>query len=130
MHFNLNQLVRHVIPNHNSNFIIEVQVPNPSAREGFSSIGWSLINLFNEDLSLNKGKFRLPVYRPPTLVNLDVRDIKKLRLMLDVTACLRICVPKDDVFTFQATKKTGPRQYLLPKIHDIERPDTNHQNFP
>ena len=65
-----------------ANLLIELQVPDPNKHAGFSSLGWSVMNLFDPSYQLNKGKWRMPIYRPPTVIDLDVRDISKLKPLL------------------------------------------------
>ena len=63
--------------------------------------------------SISKGKWRLPIYRPPTILDLDLRDISRLTNFHDLLLCIRICLPKDDVFNFQPNSKTRPVLNIL-----------------
>ena len=44
--FNIQHVMKGVTPNPNANLIIELQTPDPNKEEGFSSLGWTLHNLF------------------------------------------------------------------------------------
>lgn len=46
--FNIQHIVKEVMPHPNANLILEVQAPDPNKNEGFSSIGWTIINVFDE----------------------------------------------------------------------------------
>jgi hypothetical protein len=46
--------------------------------EGFSSIGWTILNVFDHKYELNTGLFDVPIYKSPTETTIDVRDISKL----------------------------------------------------
>lgn len=41
------QVIKHVPTNPHSNFIIEVQIADPNKTQGYSSYGWTIINLFD-----------------------------------------------------------------------------------
>jgi hypothetical protein len=41
----------------------------------FSTYGWTVLDLFNFKNDLKRGTYKLPLYKPPTIINLDVRDI-------------------------------------------------------
>lgn len=72
-----------------------------------SSFGWTIINLFDPSLQLNKGRFRLPIYKPSVLIDLDVRDIKKLIPLMKINVCMRISLPKDEIYKFQPSYRTN-----------------------
>jgi hypothetical protein len=48
------------------------------------------------------------MYRPPTVLDLDVRDIYKLKPLLNLLLCMRIALPKDEIFNFQPNNNTKP----------------------
>ena len=41
----------------------------------FSTYGWTVLDLFNFKNELKRGTYKLPIYKPPTIINLDPRDI-------------------------------------------------------
>ena len=87
---------------------MELQVPDRSKPDGYASYGWTLINLFDYNTNqLNKGRFKLPIYKPNTMVDLDVRDIHKLKPMGSLILCLRIAVPKDEVYQYESENEDG-----------------------
>jgi hypothetical protein len=45
--FNVQQLIRGITPHPAANLIIELQIPDPNKPEGFSSLGWTVINVFD-----------------------------------------------------------------------------------
>jgi hypothetical protein len=50
--FNVQQLIRGVVPHPSANLIIEFQIPDPNKPEGFSSLGWTILNVYNPELNL------------------------------------------------------------------------------
>lgn len=41
----------------------------------YSTYGWSVLDLFNFKNELLRGPYKVPIYKPPTIINLDPRDI-------------------------------------------------------
>lgn len=41
----------------------------------FQTYAWSVLNLFNFKNDLKRGTYKLPLYKPPTVINIDIRDI-------------------------------------------------------
>lgn len=41
----------------------------------YSTYGWSVLDLFNFKNELKRGTYKVPIYKPPTIINLDPRDI-------------------------------------------------------
>jgi hypothetical protein len=50
--FNVQQLIRGVVPHQSANLIIELQVPDSNKPEGYSSLGWTILNVFDATLNL------------------------------------------------------------------------------
>lgn len=48
--------------------------------------------------SYSKGKWKLPIYRSPTTLDLDTRDIYKLRPLLKLLLSVRIALPRDEIY--------------------------------
>jgi hypothetical protein len=45
-------MIKHVKQHPNANLIIEMQVPDPNKTAGYSSFGWTLINIFDPQYNL------------------------------------------------------------------------------
>ena len=41
----------------------------------FQTYGWTVLDLFNFKNELKRGTYKLPIYKPPTIINIDPRDI-------------------------------------------------------
>lgn len=50
--FNANNLLKHIKQHPSANLIIEVQVPDPNKTAGWSSLGWTILNIFDNDYQL------------------------------------------------------------------------------
>lgn len=62
----------------------------------YGSIAWTVINLFDSSFEPNVGQWKLPIYKPPTTPDIDVRDISKLEKIPNSVLCMRIALPKDN----------------------------------
>jgi len=58
------------------------------------------------DFIFSKGKWKLPIYKPPTLLDLDLRDVSKLTPLYGVQAAIRICTPNDEIYNQRATAQS------------------------
>jgi len=47
-------------------------VPDPNV---YQTYGWTCLDLFNFKNDLKRGTYKLPLYKPPTIINIDPRDI-------------------------------------------------------
>ena len=56
------------------------------------------MDLFNYKHELKRGTYKVPVYEPPTIVNIDVRDLPHLKRRKDVMMWLRIMSPNFDEY--------------------------------
>lgn len=78
--FSNQHVIKLVEPEKNTNLIIEIQIPDIRDPNRFKALGWSLINIFTfEQMKLNRGVFKLPVYDLPTNPYLSVNEIATLK---------------------------------------------------
>jgi len=59
----------------NYDFEDELDVDKEPEASVFQTYGWSVLDLFNFKHDLKRGTYKIPLYKPPTVINLDVRDI-------------------------------------------------------
>lgn len=85
----------------------------------FQTYGWSVIDLFNFKNDLKRGTYKVPIYKPPTIINLDVRDIPQLERIKDTMVWMRIAMPKDDEFNDIRCEPAYYHIYYVPEIHNI-----------
>jgi hypothetical protein len=52
VHYEATQMLKHVKQHPSSNLIIELQVPDPNKTAGFSSFGWTILNVFDQRYKL------------------------------------------------------------------------------
>ena len=115
-----NNNLREIEPNKFTNLIIEVQMPkNPNDEEDYVSLGWTFINLFDVNLQLNRGKFKMPLYAPPIYTNVTKEAVSKLRPVMECMILFRISYPWKDEFS--NLKNLEPhlnhREYQIPALH-------------
>lgn len=56
----------------------------------------------------SKGLWKLPIYRPPTVLDMDLKDVSKLNPMLRIVMCIRLAMPNDEVHMRKPLPTTGP----------------------
>ena len=115
-----NNNIREIEPSKLTNLIIEVQMPTSMNNvEEYTSLGWTFINLFDLNLQLNRGKFKLPLYQPPIYKNVTADAVDQLRPVMDCTILFRISYPWKDEYS--NLKNLEPhlnhRDYIIPSTH-------------
>lgn len=115
-----NNNIREIEPSKLTNLIIEVQMPTSMNNvEEYTSLGWTFINLFDLNLQLNRGKFKLPLYQPPIYKNVNADAVDQLRPVMDSAMLFRISYPWKDEYS--NLKNLEPhlnhRDYVIPSLH-------------
>jgi hypothetical protein len=85
----------------------------------FQTYGWSVIDLFSYKHDLKRGTYKVPIYKPPTVINLDVRDIPNLDRIPDTMVWMRIAFPKADEFSEIRCDPSFYHIYYIPEIHNF-----------
>jgi hypothetical protein len=57
------------------NLIIEIRASDPNRNESLRSTAWTVMPLFNPASEPYYGRWRLPVYKVPTPLSVDMRQI-------------------------------------------------------
>lgn len=87
--------------------------------EEYTSLGWTFINVFDLNLQLNRGKFKLPLYQPPIYKNVSADAVDQLRPVMDCAILFRISYPWKDEYS--NLKNLEPhlnhREYVIPSLH-------------
>lgn len=115
-----NNHIREIEPHKLTNLLIEVQLPvSMNNVEDYVSHGWTFINLFDLNNQLNRGKFKLPLYKQPIFRNINADGVDQLSPVMDTTILFRISYPWKDEFS--NLKNLEPhlnhRDYLIPSLH-------------
>lgn len=61
----------------------------------------------------------MPLYRPPTILNLDPRDIPNLDRIKDTMIWMRVAFPKDDDLNEIRCEPAYYHLYQVPEVHNI-----------
>jgi len=85
----------------------------------FQTYGWSVIDMFSYKHDLKRGTYKVPIYKPPTIVNLDVRDIPNLERIPDTMVWMRIAFPKEDEYSEIRCDPSVYHIYYIPEIHNF-----------
>lgn len=72
------------------NVIIEVRVSDPNNLAQVSSTCWTIMPLYNPASEPNFGRWRLPVYKTPTRLDIDLKQIPALVHFNDMQLMLRV----------------------------------------
>ncbi|EGR29433.1 hypothetical protein IMG5_155830 [Ichthyophthirius multifiliis] len=110
-------------PSTDALLIMEVQLPF-SKKKGDNtnkteSLGWTQLDLFDLKKELKRGKFKCPIYYPPTDQNITIEDIRHLEPIPGTWIYLRIAYPNDDDFSKQKSRYPDHtmHEYIIPRIH-------------
>ncbi|KAL4441575.1 hypothetical protein ABPG74_021507 [Tetrahymena malaccensis] len=110
-------------PNPDALLIMEIQIPY-SKKQGENvnkteSYGWTQLDLFDLKRELKRGKFKCPLYYPPTDQAITVQEIKQLEPIPGAWIYLRIAYPNDDDFSKQRSRYPDHtmHEYIIPQIH-------------
>ena len=126
--FSMQNIIKLIEPERNSNLVIEVQIPDRTTLNKFNALGWSLINLFTfKEWKLNTGVFKLPIYNIPTIPNLSVNDILTKLVPISGYIWIRISAIGDQISEMRSD--LHPSEYIVPLIHQKSR-DQRNQIFP
>jgi len=85
----------------------------------YQTYGWSVIDLYSYKHDLKRGKYKVPIYKPPTIINLDVRDIPQLERIPDTMIWMRIAFPKEDELSEIRCDPAYYHIYSVPEIHNF-----------
>jgi hypothetical protein len=85
----------------------------------FQTYGWSVIDLFSYKHDLKRGTYKVPIYKPPTIINLDVRDIAHLERIPDTMIWMRVAFPKEDEYSEIRCDPSFYHIYYIPEIHNF-----------
>ena len=93
--------------------------PDELGPQMFQTLGWSVIDLFSFKHDLKKGTYKIPLYKPPTIINLDVRDLPHIERLPDTMVWTRIAFPKEDDLSEIRCDPSHYHTYYLPEIHNF-----------
>ena len=92
--------------------VLEVQGINTYGK--VSNNGWTVIEIFTGMKKVKEGYWRLPVYSPPTLTNIQLQDLAMQVLVPNAFVYLRIFAA-DNASKFPVLAEMG--NYRIPSIH-------------
>ena len=81
------------------------------------TVGWTLLNVFNEKYGLNAGYHKLPIYKVPKVTKLEVKDVNTLEKLEKNLFCFRICYPLDQISLASVTQDCSLSDYTIPILH-------------
>lgn len=75
--------------------IIEVRTSDPHEPKSLRSTAWTVMSIFNPAKEPNYGRWRLPVYKVPTNLAIDMRQIPDTVHLDEMQLLLRIGTASD-----------------------------------
>jgi hypothetical protein len=86
-------------------------------------VGWTLVQLFNDQNDLRQAKWCIPVYKPPTkFVALPCELTNDIWLVENSKLFLRICTPRNEIINFIIEKHWKlPDDYMSSEIYELGR---------
>lgn len=115
-----NNHIREIEPAKLTNLIVEVQMlKSLNNTDEYESLGWTFINLFDVNLELNRGKFKVPLYKPPIYQNITKEGVGLLKPVSDCSLLFRISYPwKDEYSNLKSNEPhINQRDYAIPGLH-------------
>ena len=95
------------------NLIVEVQLISDKTIQ----FGWSVIEVFTAQRQLNEGLWKLPVFRPPTNLTIELRDFKRQVPVPNAFIFGRIAVPGSKILQLGVNPdKTS--EFFVPQSHN------------
>ena len=105
--------------------IIEVQV---IAEGKVVQFGWSAVDLFSNSRQLNEGMWKLQVYKPPTDLGIELRDLKKKPPVPNSFIFCRFALPSSNLLSVPVNPE-NKGSYVIPFSHQIlESPKPESRN--
>jgi hypothetical protein len=115
--------VKRINPQSSLLLIVEVQASATREAGEVSNIGWTVLDLFSGARKLNEGLWKLPLYRPPTEVDLQVGSLRTLLQVPNAFLYIRIADmthPKPEITDVPVNPDETARFYRIPAIHARE----------
>jgi hypothetical protein len=110
--------VQGIIPDRCIRLVIEIR--HVSFNGQISTLGWSVMNLYDYMSKLIKGLFVLHLFKPPTYKFIDNEDIiKQLQRIPFIRLYLRVCYPGDDIINSFKAYPNNKSNYSLPELLNV-----------
>lgn len=77
-------------------------------------------------MDLKRGTYKLPIYKPPTIINIDPRDVANLDRIKDTMVWMRIAHPRNDEINEIRCEPSYYHLYYVPEIHNVAPRDKMH----
>ncbi|KAL4486755.1 hypothetical protein ABPG72_006587 [Tetrahymena utriculariae] len=90
-----------------------------SSKQSMDVYGWSILELFDLNLDLMRGKWKIPFYSTKINPNVLVSQVKRLQSQSNTMLHLRICFPQDLEFgdEYPLHPLSQGNEFFLPVIH-------------
>ena len=88
INFNFSQYYKEIEPP--ANLVVEMRQYDPAVPNSLKSVAWTILQLYDPAGDLCAGKWRLPMYRCPTKLGLDIHRIPQEPHHSDMVLCVRI----------------------------------------
>lgn len=92
----------------------------PADKREFAGLGWTWVKLFAEDgnrMTLNTGRFHLPIYTGATRPDLTFQGANELDKAPGVSLCVRVGYPGQKLIKAAGGPETNIVDYVIPPYH-------------
>ena len=88
INFNFSQYYKEIEPP--ATLVVEMRRFDPAMPNSLKSVAWTILQLYDPAGDLCAGKWRLPMYKCPTKLGIDIHRITQEPQHSDMTLCVRI----------------------------------------
>lgn len=121
--------VNRLDPMKNRLLIIEVMGAGSRSSQAQSSLGWSILTLF-DGTKVNEGAWKLPMYRPPTDLAVTPEAIGAMAQMPNLFLYLRLvnpAAPSPSITNIPLIPEDFNRHYMIPNYHMRKLAETKRE---
>jgi hypothetical protein len=111
--------IKQVEPIRSRLIVLEVTGAGSRASSALSSLGWTVLELF-EGAKVNEGAWKLPLYKPPTDLNVTRETISKSTQVANLFLFMRMTnpvAPNPSVTSIPLIPEDSVHSYMIPEIH-------------
>ena len=88
INFNFSQFYKDIEPP--TNLVVEMRKFDPAVPNSLKSVAWTILQLYDPAGELCVGKWKLPMYKCPTKLGIDIHRIPQEPHHSDMVLCVRI----------------------------------------
>jgi|LauGreDrversion4_2_1035121.scaffolds.fasta_scaffold45515_3 hypothetical protein len=103
--------------------IVEVRTSDPRDPKSLRSTGWTVMPIFNPAQEPNYGRWRLPTYKVPTNLSIDMRQVADTVHLNEMQLTVRIGTASDPIQNKFNHEDAVRSYYNIAPFHKEYKPD-------